>query len=60
MLHLPENFHENLVLTHLKAFLKTFPTAKIRPNKCSVKEKKNEARKAKKAGRKARAKSQDC
>ena len=60
MLHWPENFHENLVLTHLKAFLKTFPTAKIRPNKCPVKEKKNEARKAKKAGRKARAKSQDC
>ena len=34
----------------LKAFLKTIPT-KIKPTKCPVREKKNEARKAKKEGR---------
>ena len=62
MLHSPENFHENLVPLPvvplslssnpkiLKAFLKTFPT-KMKPTKCPAREKKNEARKAKKEGR---------
>ena len=34
----------------LKAFLKTLPT-KMKPTKCSAREKKNEAKKAKKEGR---------
>ena len=42
----------------LKAFLKTLPT-KLKPTKCPAREKKNEARKAKKEGRRE-SESQDC
>ena len=44
----------------LKAFLKTIPT-KMKPTKCPAREKKNEARKVKKEGRReTKSKSQDC
>ena len=56
-------FSAKMVKVGLKAFLKTFPT-KMKPTKCPAREK-NEARKAKKEGRrvggeKAKSKSQDC